>query len=1200
MADVYAQTKLGGTALIEASAGTGKTFTITTLLLRLVLEERLPLREIVVVTFTESATAELRARIRKRLREALALFDDPSLEVDDDLRAIVKRTPDRALLGKALSELDLASISTIHAFCLRALQERAFESGARFGLELTPDTSELAREIAEDYWSSRLVPMAEDLFRLVDLDLDTARELVETFARSAPDVPILPDAPAVDLDRARADLAKYWAAVRKTWLAEGADIRELLAGNDDLYQNQNAYTEPNVEKWCDALDRLFASAEPRFTNTLEKFSATTLTENTKKKRTTPAHPFFRQAERLHELSTRTADDLTLLLRRELADYTRREMAARKSARGVQGFEDLLFALDAALAGPGGDDLARALRGQYRAALIDEFQDTDPVQFRIFRRIFHEGHDGKTPLLFVGDPKQSIYAFRGADVFSYFQAAKDAASGTYTLDTNHRSDPTLVRAVNSIFKRAKNPFVFAEIEFRPVDAFAKADRLVSPSGPERRAAFEILFLPRKPGQDGPHNKGVLKEQLPALVAADIARFLASGATIEGKPVRAGDVAVLTRSNAQASAMQEALRTLGIPTVLESESSVFESLEARELEQLLRAVLEPTRTPVLRSALATSIAGLTANAIVALENDESAWQEHSERFRKVQEVWATRGFMPAYRRLLTELGAEPRLLAYVDGERRVTNLVHLGDLLHAAARRERLGPSGVVRWLGAMRAAPHAPGRLEGEASELRLESDARAVKLLTIHKSKGLEYPVVYCPFLWSGGGGNHEDPSLAYHDPKDAFRLKLHLAPNDDAQEAAAKEDQAEAQRLLYVALTRAKHRCAIVWGAINESDDCCLAYTLHPGAKPSEMSDADLRKALGALAKASEGAIAVCDLTDDAPPKYVAEDVVRGELASRTFGRKVDGWWRVGSFSGMTSGDKHGAPGAPAAPEPEAEGRDRDDADEVDEEDDAVEPEAPVLLHAFPRGAKAGTMLHAVLEDLDFPDRAALPALAREKLTSFGFDPEALAAPLVAGIDAMLDTPLGLSSPTRLVGSGRARLRDIPRARRIDELEFLLPVTQAAGKQVTSRALAEAFANHRTDVVPAQWVEHLAALNFLPLRGYLRGFIDLVFEHEGRFWVVDYKSNHLGTTASAYAPRKLAAAMSHASYFLQYHLYTVAVHRWLRQRMRDYDYDRAFGGVLYLFARGMSPDHPEGTGIFRDRPRRELVEALSEVLDAG
>ena len=1184
---------LVGTSLVEASAGTGKTHTITTLYLRLVLERGLSVREIVVVTFTEAATSELRGRIRRRLREAQIAMEDPARAVDDDLRAIVRGAADPAEAKRrirvAISELDMARISTIHAFSLRALTERAFESGARFDVALATDTSELAREISEDYWSRTMVPLPRDLFLLVrgDLELGTIRRLVDTFARRPADLPVLPEVAVPDLDALRRELHAAWARAKATWAVRRAAVRKILVATKAVTKRQSdGYNEENLGVWFEQLDDLFAGESASFTlpPAVERFSTSGLASSVIRKNQPPTNPFFDDAEALLDVARRAAKGLALGLKCELVRHVRTEMARRKAALGIQGFEDLLFGLDAALRRDGGARLASALREELKAALIDEFQDTDPVQFRIFQRIFH----GEATLILVGDPKQSIYAFRGADVFSYFQAGTDAGEARYTLDTNHRSDPSLVRAVNTIFDRVPKPFVFDDIAFHGVLAHAKKDRITLAEG----AALEILFLPRRPGEK-PHGKGVLAETLPDLVAAEIVRFLASGARIEGRTVRPGDVAVLTRTNEQASLVQIALRRLGIPTALESQSSVFQSAEATELEQVLRAVLEPTRATLLRAALATSIVGRSAGEIAGLEADERGWQAWSERFRRIQEIWARHGFMPACHEIMDDFGVQPRLLAYVDGERRVTNLVHLGDVLHAAALRERLGPSGLVRWLGAMRAAPDdEPGLLSGEAGELRLESDALAVKLLTIHKSKGLEYPIVYCPQLWDSSP-REEKICLAFHDPADGHRLKMHLAPKDApaATEAATRESKAELQRLLYVALTRARHRCSIVWGSINQTEDSALAYTLHPHRDDvTDVEDKVLRADLEALRRASAETISIRDLVPGEAPAYAPGELAGEALAARPYDRRVDTRWRIGSFSGMTSG--------PTASAPEAEGRDRD---EVDEPEVAGAPSsggpveeggAPVVLRDFPRGTRAGLLLHAILEDHDFMDRDrdALAALVRGKLTAFGFDPGGLEAPLLQGIDAVLDTPLGIGM----------RLRDLPRSRRVDELEFLLPVAQEREAHASPRALARAFEEHGSDRVPDAWVARLKALRSGALRGYLRGFVDLVFEHEGKYFVVDYKSNHLGDTAASYAPARLVAPMAHAHYFLQYHLYTVAVHRWLARRMRGYDYERSFGGVLYLFARGMAPGHPEGSGIFFDRPRRALVEALSGVLAHG
>ena len=376
------------------------------------------------------------------------------------------------------------------------------------------------------------------------------------------------------------------------------------------------------------------------------------------------------------------------------------------------------------------------------------------------------------------------------------------------------------------------------------------------------------------------------------------------------------------------------------------------------------------------------------------------------------------------------------------------------------------------------------------------------------------------------------DECLAFHDPTDGHRLKIHLDPASDpgARDAADVECRAENQRLLYVALTRAKHRCSIVWGAINETEGSPLAVTLHPDREdPAKASDAELRQDLARLMTSSGGAIAVRDLVAGPAPAYLPEDRSSGALAARVFDRDIDRSWRIGSFSALTSGER--------ATAPEAGGRDRDDVEDRAELAQAVEVAAePVILDAFPRGTKAGLLIHSVLEDHDFAcrDPAFLEALVRQKLASYGYAKEGLGAMLVAGIHAMLDTPL---DPTGLA------LRSVTRARRLDELEFVLPVAHGDGaRRVSANALADAFAKHAGPEIPASYVERLRGLGFPALRGFLRGFVDLVFEHAGRFYVVDYKSNHLGATPGDYARVRLVPAMAHADYYLQYHLYVVAV----------------------------------------------------------
>jgi exodeoxyribonuclease V beta subunit len=1236
------EVSLAGNTLVEASAGTGKTHTITSLFVRLVLERDLPVREILVVTFTDAATAELRDRIRRRLRVAHDALSGRSTPNDPELgsyaRAVApsEREVYRERAQRALRELDLAAISTIHSFCLRMLQEHAFESGARFGLELMGDTSALVREVADDYWASRIYDLDPSLYTLCDraFTLEIGRAIIAKLAQRPADLTVLPLAAPPGPLALKPAIDAAFASAQRAWAKHRAAVRALLlASTKTLSQAAGAYTPAAVEADWVALDAYFAQEAPSFAwpAALSKLTHAHLAKRTLRNNPAPDHAFFAHADRLHDLHAQAARGLVAGLRRGAVDYVRAELPRRKQALGVQSFEDLLFSLDAALQGPRGLELRRRIQGRFGAALIDEFQDTDPVQYRIFRSLF----DGKeAPLFLVGDPKQSIYAFRGADVFSY-AAASEAADAEYTLHENRRSDPSLVKAVNALFARARAPFMLEQIAFHPVVAHEPKDRLALPAGAPR---LEILFVPR--AADGkPLNKGWLNKELPTMIASSISRFLASGARIGGRPVVPGDIAVLTRKNVQARDTQAALRELQIPTALQSEESVFHSAEAEEVELLLRAMLEPTRSGAVRSALATSVAGLSGNAILAFDTDELLWDQWSETFRGWQAHWTEHGFIHAYRKMLTELGAERRLLALVDGERRMTNLLHLGELLHGAVVRERLGPTALVRWLGLMRADDRPNAELGSEASELRLESDAHAVKLLTIHKSKGLEFPIVYCPFLWDILLPEASHVAIPFHDAADGDRLAIDVVPEEDCASltAATAECRAENQRLLYVALTRAKHRCSVVWGGINQAESSALAYTLHQPARASApvdglreataaryegLDDAGLRRDLAKVVAASEGTIGVVDLVAKAGRVHVAKEPSALTLRARPFERAyVDRRFRVGSFTALTA-DRS------SVSQPESQGRDRDEVEErasvavrgaaPDTPDEllgalrasrfaslAPAPSAtpatpalsatpatlaasatPVLLHELPRGTKPGTMLHAILEEHDFTatDGKALAELVAEKLAGAGYSNEQWGDVLVRGVQAMLATPLDDQGLT---------LASVTRARRADELEFVFPV--AKGNTVlTAAKMARAFAAHRGAEVPESYPTRVRELGF-ELRGFLKGYIDLVFEHEGRFYVVDYKSNHLGPNVDDYRPAKLAAAMSHHDYFLQYHLYTLAVHRWLGRRLRGYDYDAHFGGVLYLFARGMSPDHPPETGIFRDRPSRALVQALSE-----
>ncbi|MEP7122482.1 MAG: exodeoxyribonuclease V subunit beta [Byssovorax sp.] len=1205
-------------SLIEASAGTGKTYTITTLVLRLLLERGLPIGKILVVTFTNAATRELYDRVRTRIRDALTAFEEERSD-DEVLSALLLHTPDRDRasdqLKTALRDFDDAAIFTIHGLCQRILHEHAFESGTSFDAELTTSQESLLTEVVDDFFAQTLYEASPALVRQM-IDAKVNREMLMGLARKAvadPTMPVLPAAAAPE--QLEAALAAFEAAKVVAAAAWTSDRALILKRIDDAKLHQGRYRTATVDAAAQQMDQLLRADRRSGTVLFTSFKLFT-TENlagaTKRGGVTPAHPFFGLCDALAVTgaeANRDTGSRLLQLQRDLIAFARREMPIRKDAAHLQSFDDLLHRLDAALTGPLGPTLAAAVRERYQAALIDEFQDTDPVQYRIFEAIYRGGE--ASPRFFIGDPKQAIYSFRGADVFAYLGAARHTVEARrFTLGTSYRSDPGLVQALNTLFGRPRAPFLLDQIRYSPVLA-AKTTRMHQGEAPV--TPFRILFHPREAPSSARATtltKGSANRTLPDAVAADISRLLASGATIEGRPVCPGDIAILVRKNQQAIDAQTALRELRIPCVLQGDASVFDTPEALEMQQLLAAMAAPSNGSAIRLALTTSVFGLRADEVESLDRDDAAWDTHAQRFQSWGARFRDHGFIAGFRSLLDELQVPSRLLGWTDGERRLTNLLHLAELLHVAQIREHLGPAGLLRWLSTARREQDARDEAGAEAAQMRLESDDAAVKLVTIHKSKGLEYPIVYCPYLWDGKLLHKPEEKMPmFHEPPPSAdpQRKLDLGSPDLALHAqyAAREAAAEGLRLLYVALTRARHQCTVVWGSFTDAKTSALGYLLHQdgaesgdlfaatSARLAGLDDAAMRVDLAALVEAAKGTIAVETLSLDPGEVYSPVVAAIPELEFRPISRALDASWRTSSFSGLVAG------GAEARPD---EGRDRDGAvtadPSVDTESIAAESAEGelVLLHAFPRGARPGEMLHKVFEDIEFgAPEAEIAAVAAASLTRFGVAPPGEWKDLLGrAVREALETPLRVPQGP---AAAAFTLRGVPRSKRLNELEFIFPIgaaTTAPERRLTAKTLGGVFERHPSAAVPASYAAALGRLAFLPLEGFLRGFIDLVFEHDGRYYVVDYKSNHLGPRPGDYGDAALTEAMAHHHYFLQYHLYAVAVHRYLAARLPGYDYDRDFGGVFYLFVRGMAPGRGDNAGVFADRPSRELIFALA------
>jgi exodeoxyribonuclease V beta subunit len=1188
---------LSGSHLIEASAGSGKTFTLVALFVRLILERDLKVDQILVVTFTRAATAELRQRIRRRLiecREALASAtgDSVTLQLIRGDREQIKFR-----LSAAIAMIDSASIYTIHAFAQRALADRAFSAGTSFELELG-DTRSTWAGCVKDFWRKRILhhDAASSLSaathralieRLIESDSPerwlewllahrtAAHARIERGVRS-------PVIEVEQLDRAHRELAIAWRLQRD-------EVETLLVQHPAL--NHRVYNSRHVGNYRKKLDDYFAGPwrlAPE--NFLIRLSYCDMLNHLNESATEPppAHPLMQAIDAYLELLDAARRGIIswrwdLLL--ECFTEVPRQVAERLSAERRLGYDDLLVRLDQLLKGAQGESLARALRLRYPAALIDEFQDTDALQDRIFATIYRGEED--TSLFLVGDPKQAIYRFRGADVFTYLKAAGRVGE-RHSLDQNFRSSDTLIAAVNALYAGSENAFLHADIRYQPVSSGRPlAQRL---QGDEAfRAPLHFLL----DDADAQKSRAELNQSAASVVAREIARMLLLAEqgqlTIGAKPLGAGDIAVLVNRNEQGGLVREALKRLGIGAADHSRGSVFAAEEADWLLLLLLALFESHRPERILNALATPLFGVDATTLALLTEDDALWQQRLETFSRYKQGWQRSGVMRLLRMLLADARHDAGMLASPNAERHLTNLFHLVELMHAA-NHAGVGLQAQIRWL----AERIKLGAEDPEEGELRLESDDNLVQVMTVHKSKGLEFPVVFVPFMFAGAqttksrAARVDDLPVAYHDLDAGAELVIDFGGPDYGQalELEQAERAAEDARLLYVALTRAMHRCVLFWGHSRYGEPSALSQLIEPALALGQvtLSHAAIAKRLFELATRSGGQITHIEGGGASPEVRPAISTPHRAMA-RTLSQKLPVPWRMASFTALferrlaNTLDDAGEDRSPAEFASEQPDHDQDVAAPAWP---AEQPSAAALRFSFPRGAAAGACLHDIFEHLQFDQSLDLQQSEIARLLRIhGFDGRN-APELGRWLQQVVSTPFDEGGPSL------AGLKD---AQQIREMEFHLPLHGAPIAKLTEIA-------RRHGVVLPRFSEQ-------PLDGFLKGFIDLVFRIGERYYIVDYKSNWLGAKSADYRGAHLEEAMQAGGYHLQYLLYTVALVRWLKWRDAEFDYQRHFGGVFYLFIRGVGEElggaspagAAPGTGIYRARPDEILVEEIDAVL---
>ena len=1193
---------LEGTNLIEASAGTGKTFTLAGLFIRLLLEKKFKINEILTVTFTEAATRELRTRVRETLKQAILVFSGQISAPDDQSSFLFELRnksnsiqEDHTLLMKAFHGFDEVSIFTIHGFCKRMLYENAFESSVSFDIELVQNQTELLNEIIHDFWRLHFYDESFFFIEYVFNQKVTTDSLLKLLQNciGKPYLDIVPNeiSPEMNLTQVEHDYFDMFVKAREVW--EPKNIYILLFNHKGL--NWSSYPRKKLLEWVKDINKLMASEKGHiiFPDCIKKFCSSTLSESIRPGTEPPSHPFFDAIEKLYDQANHLKQkyhDKLIALKIKLIQESSPKLSRIKQTRNIQSFDDLLLNLDHGLLGEKGDKLAKAIRSKYKAALIDEFQDTDPVQYNIFQTLFRHPD---SLFFMIGDPKQSIYSFRGADIFAYLMASKQSEN-TYTLLTNYRSGHSLVQAINALFSKAKQPFGFKDISFDP----AVADKTIYLSlNGEARPGLHIQFFQRGLDRIIYKNKGEkniikwLMESIYYLLSNDF-RLMP-----ENKPVTPGDIAILVRKNSQAQEIKHALQKYQIPGILSHQESIFQSHEISEIYLVISAIVSYEKETRIKAALTTDMMGYTCDDLIQLQADENQWEECILSFRMYHRMWLQNNFIRMFMFFLQKQKVRPRILSFPDGERRLTNIMQCAELLYQETLNKNLTMNDLLNWINRKRFDS------KEISEELRLETDENAVQIATLHKSKGLQYPIVFCPFLWESST-LRENINYTYHNP-DLDNKQMFVIDDkhgESTKQFAENELLAENLRLLYVGLTRAQYLCYLVWGQFNYAASSPIAWVLHQppmwnetsmvnslSAHVSRLSDNQMIRDIQDIIDRSQGNISLKQSVidpyagNDAPYNYKPIELyqfssisLKEGLTYVSFLSHINREWRISSFSSLTSEHDHRMSDHPDHDELAPVKTLTYESQIMIEEDEEEDLSLFKHVFSFPKGARAGTFFHDIFEHLDFTltqPSQRIP-LIKEKLDMYGYSNDWIPA-INTMIQHTLTMPLIKNTP-------HLSLSSIAMSDRLNELSFYFPI-----QSLTPKTLLSCF---KTSDRYADYCDQLYKLSFRTLKGMMKGFIDCVIKMNGQYYIIDWKSNWLGNSYHEYHWSNLSKVMTHEYYFLQYTIYTLAVHKYLSIRIPDYDYTKDFGGILYLFIRGIHAEKGPEYGIFQDRLDEQLV----------
>ncbi|WP_337881527.1 exodeoxyribonuclease V subunit beta [Rheinheimera sp.] len=1209
-----AEFPLRGSQLIEASAGTGKTFTIAALYLRLVLghgrDEPLLPPEILVVTFTDAATRELTERIAQRLADAARYFRQLSPQADPVLAGLRASYPEAQWplcayrLELAVQYLDEAAISTIHGWCNRVLAEFALPTGQVQQLQLVTDTAPLQQQVMRDYWRCWYYPLPESQLAQVLQLWQHPEQLLSAVRPVWPHLTHFeqPPPPAESLRAVQQQKQQLLTALKAPWLTWADEIEQLLMQAIAAKAVDGRKLRENyLRGW---LDKLRAWAQEPAAEQLElQTGFTRLTPEGLAevfKGPVPVHPAFEAMRQLQaQLAALPQPRRALLL--HAAWWFSSRFSAQLQQRSELGFDALLTRLHQALndGNKSGTEtsLAQRLRQRYPVALIDEFQDTDPVQYQLFDAIYRlEDNRQDCAVVLIGDPKQAIYAFRGADIYSYLQAKQATRGRHYQLMVNYRSTAALIDALNFVFTSAEQrplgTFVLAEKEllnYQKVSAAGRKEQFYLNGEPA--AALALCLHPA--AQDKPLAKADYLAQMAQACAEQIALCLnqaqqqscgfwqpdPQGAKFTA--LQSNDIAVLVNNQQEARQIKQALRQRGLPAVyLSDKGTVFDSPLAQDVLLWLRACAEPERESLLRSAVGSWSLQRSYTELAALLDDELGWEQLRLQFELYHQRWAEQGVLVMLWQLIQDFLVAEFLQQLPDGERLLTDLLHLAELLQQKSA-EQEGMAGLVRYLAEHLAGT---GQSGAEEQKLRLESDEQLIRIVTIHKSKGLEYPLVFLPFIAASRTLDASKGPISYH--PSAAELVVRLDASEEELVLAERERLAEEMRKLYVALTRARHYCWL--GLAAQKDASAIGYLLSDDARLSPQSlQAQFSPWL------QHPAIVQAEFTAGQLSQVQWQKPQSESRCYRQKQRPVRELWWMASYSALLTKHDEQSKAAELYAELVVEQQ------PADQPEPASDPLPASFSQRFNKGSQAGSFLHDALEwaaQQGFAQALVCPDLWQETLLQLAqryqlvqqlpdgqwqadwqeepMDLQQLLSPVLDWLLDLLRVPALQGQPLTALLPGQYQA----------ELEFYLPVQPVAVKALDQLISAAIF--------PQQ---PRPALSELQLGGMLKGFIDLTFVQHDRYQVLDYKSNF--DASGQYDASQLARQFLQHRYDVQACLYQLALHRLLKSRLPGYLPAAQLGPALYWFIRGAQQ---AGAGVLAVDIPLDLLFELDALLSGG